>query len=144
MQTDPELTRALAGLMGWRVYTDYTDWRIHCLELRGEEIAACYLGPLSHEIEIWRGGFCPWRPLASMDDAMMIMQRLRELGCGTITLCLPDDAQPTVAIWLSSVDVAGGHTPDAHGNYVRTAYADTPHRAIALAALRVAGVEVEL
>lgn len=124
---DAALTRQLAALIGWEVVgpeiaADYGETYVY-IDLKG-----CYYRKTDK-------GWAEWRPLHDMNDAWMVVERLHDLGYGTITVCSPDKGQPIVSIWLSVADEQGEYATDAHGNYVRTAIAATPQRAIALAAL---------
>lgn len=138
---DLTLTRLLAERgMGWRIYTDETDWRVHCLNERGKTINACCIkedGTVL--IALPSFGIHKWRPLESMDDAWMAVGKLRDA-------------------WSAATDGVSGLDPDFPRPFDDTYFFDllrrnadrrwpwaflyvTP-RAIVLASLRACGVEV--
>jgi len=83
--TDPALSGALAGLMGWEetqkigdlTITNSTFYFSHPTDgiLVGVAQFAAELDGEQWYYRSWR----PWRPLESMDDAMMVVERMQEL-----------------------------------------------------------------
>lgn len=135
--TDAELTRALAGVMGWEVYTDEVDWRIHCLGKRGTVIHACCVKEDgSVLVSLSPFGIRPWRPLHSMDDAWMVVERMKKDGWHyELASCFGDIGDHHMLL-MRGVCTDGDFEQEHFG------LAPTPQRAIALAALAACGGEV--
>lgn len=135
--TDSEIVLALAErVMGWEIYNDETDWRVHCLERRGHATNACCIkedGTVL--IALPSFGIHRWRPLDSMDDAMLITSKLEEEHWDyQVGSCVEGHA----ALFERGVYDPYADTRDE----MWEAIASTPQRAICLAALCCVGVEV--
>jgi hypothetical protein len=125
--TDIELTRQLAALMGWpqaqrlgeTTATNETRYYIHPRD-------GVLIGP-AWQLGEWEGKPCydrswrPWRPLHDMNDAWMVVERMKEKG------------------WIYELGTyEGGHRmafARLGEREPRFGVASTPARAICLAAL---------
>lgn len=125
--TDAELTRALAGVMGWKI-RDQGDVRRHSkFDFSGPDVYMCSDGTFWRDAKANGSATIPWRPLESMDDALMIMRRFERVGC----------------VWWIEAD---GHTgkragvTTTHGRF--EVGAETEARAACYAALKAHGIDV--
>ncbi len=127
--SDTQLTRAAAELMGWRVYEDaaYEDW-LACIE-RKQAADTCNIDSAGL---VWRYDrrLIEWRPLASMDDAMMLINKMQaddwdyELGS-----CIEGHSM------FFERGIRDPYTDTREESYEATA--STPQRAVVLAAVTV-------
>lgn len=140
MMTDAELTRLLAErVMGGRIWKE--------TEHQGDHDWLDNPANYPHLTEFNTGAFilwCApnengrlWRPLDSMDDAWMLVERMRKLGWSSSHTDLTVDSGTAWWSW----HFCQFAPPPAGAS--ESAQAPTPQRAIALAALRAVGVEVE-
>lgn len=132
--TDLELLRHLAALMGWEVYTeqagDYDQWQRRLVKEGGA--GSCFID-LDGRVWIYDNPALYinaherlWKPLHSMDDALMIMHHFEAAGCAAWVECDGHTGR-------------GGVTTGA-GRF--EAGADTEARAFCYAALKSRGMDV--
>lgn len=119
--TDTELTRLLAErVMGWKIKApDYIDQVGWLWRWKGDRIQQ------------------PWRPLGSMDDAWMVVEKMREQGhhidIGSTVRGSIEDARAGLKTPMWHVSIRGSRFE---------AREFTCQRALCLATLRCVGVEV--
>lgn len=77
---DVSLVRQLAALMGWTIYDDHGEW-VHAVN-HDKGKGTCHIDRRGrvHITDDAAIAVRLWRPLHSMDDAWMVVERMQSLG----------------------------------------------------------------
>lgn len=132
--SDPSLTRALAEkVMGWREHKEGSEYK------DSESPAGTYLVVHGNVLRFDHDTWVEWRPLVSMDDAMMIVEHLRIRTTGSRYWCEMRtpwmDEEGLCPRYRVSFTAWGFTGWNGRPDY--WALADSLERAIVLAALKV-------